>query len=396
MDSLKPGLSSCPNLISFSRAPILARLVSRAARRNSAGHVAVSPLSSTLLKWYAENKRRLPWRGATNPYRIWISEIMLQQTRAETVVSYYRRWLQRFPTVEALARATEKAVLQQWEGLGYYARARNLRRSARIIVSRYAGRLPSDKDTLRELPGIGEYTAAAIASIAFGQDEVSLDGNVRRVLARLFAVGERLDTAQGRGRLYALARMHMPHGRAGDFNQALMDLGATVCLPRIPHCRLCPVAPHCQARRQQGQLRFPKTLPKPPIPHRRLGAAVLTRRGRFLLVRRPPDGLLGGLWEFPNAEWKGRAAVRGALDSQFVTALANRYGINVLRGSRIGTVRHTYSHFRVTVHALACVSRAVRQGDSFRWVRLGDLARYPMGRVDRQIADLVQGGAVPA
>jgi A/G-specific adenine glycosylase len=295
-----------------------------------------------------------------------------------------------------LARATEKAVLQQWEGLGYYARARNLHRSARIIASKHDGRLPSAPDGLRELPGIGEYTAAAIASIAFGRDQVTLDGNVRRVLARLFAIGERLDTARGKARLYAMACMHMPHGRAGDFNQALMDLGATVCLPRNPRCGLCPMAAHCQARRKRAQLRYPKSMPRHPIPHRSLGAVVVSRRGRFLLVRRQPHGLLGGLWEFPNADWNGRRAAPGALDPQFVAALIDRYGIKVLRGSHIGTVRHTYSHFRVTVHALACVSRPVREADSYRWVRAQDLVRYPMGRVDRQIADLVRAGAVSA
>jgi A/G-specific adenine glycosylase len=368
----------------------------RATRAKRDAGRPVSPLSSMLLKWYGAHKRELPWRGTADPYRIWVSEVMLQQTRVETVMSYYGRWLQRFPTVQALARGTEKAVLRQWEGLGYYARARNLHRTSRIIVGRYAGRFPAEKDRLRELPGIGDYTASAVASIAFGQDEVALDGNVRRVLSRLFAIGVRLDTASGKSRLLAMAGKHVPPGRAGDFNQALMDLGATICLPRGPHCSICPVASLCQARRQKAQDRFPKVLRKNRVPHRRLGAAVISRRGRFLVVRRKSSGLLGGLWEFPNVEWKGRAALRGALDSGFVEALASRYGITIVRGSRMGTVRHTYSHFRVTVHALSCVSRSVRQDRSYRWVRIGELARYPMGRVDRQIADLLQAGAASA
>ena len=342
--------------------------------------------------WYAAHKRRLPWRGSTDPYRIWVSEIMLQQTRVETVVPYYKRWLQRFPTIQHLARATEKTVLRQWEGLGYYARARNLHRTSRIVVSRYAGRLPSEKSELRQLPGIGEYTATAIASIAFGRDEIAFDGNVRRVLARLFAVDERLETAAGRKKLRALVQAHLPPGKAGDFNQGLMDLGATICLARNPNCVLCPLASLCRARRQKAQHRYPRASAKPPIPHRNLGAAVIGRRGRYLIVRRDRDGLLGGLWEFPNAEWRGRPGVRGALDSRFVAALTSRYGIKVVRGLPMGTIRHTYSHFRVTVHALSCVCRGTREQDSFRWVRAGDLVRYPMGRVDRQIADMVQAG----
>jgi A/G-specific adenine glycosylase len=363
------------------------------ASRKPRAHTSFSPLTSRLLEWYAHNKRRLPWRGVTDPYPIWISEIMLQQTRVETVVPYYRRWLRRFPTVRILARATEKAVLRQWEGLGYYARARNLHRSSRIVVAKYAGRLPSDKHQLLELPGIGEYTAAAIASIAFGRDEIALDANIRRVLARLFAIGQRLDTARGRARIQALAQTHLPRGRGGDFNQALMDLGATVCLPRNPHCPVCPLASLCESKRHQTQHLYPAVSRKAPVPHRRLGAAVIDRAGRFLIVRRSAHGLLGGLWEFPNVEWKGRAGVRGSLEPGFARRLASQYGIKVVRARPIGTIHHTYSHFRVTVLALSCVSGSVRQERSFRWVRAGDLIRYPMGRVDRQIADLVQAGA---
>src|SRR5512142_2328270 len=194
-----------------------------------------------LLDWYNGNKRSLPWRGRKDPYAIWVSEIMLQQTRVEAVKPYYRRWMKRFPSVAALARASERDVLKCWEGMGYYARARNLRAAARLVMQIHGGRLPKSLAELRSLPGIGRYTAGAIASIAFGWDEPTLDGNIRRVLARVFNVREPADAPAGQEKLWALAAGHLPKGHAGDYNQALMDLGATVCLPVGPRCRVCPV-----------------------------------------------------------------------------------------------------------------------------------------------------------
>ena len=261
--------------------------------------------ADTLLSWYAKNARELPWRGHTDPYAVWVSEVMLQQTRVETVIPYFERWMARFPTVEALAAATQQDVLNLWEGLGYYSRARRLHRAAQIVVAEYEGELPADVDKLRDLPGIGRYTAAAIASIAFNLDEAALDGNIRRVLARVCHVSEVVSSGQGKRILWALAEEHLPPGRAGDYNQAMMDLGATVCTPNDPACQRCPMADSCRARVLGIQDQLPVKKAKPPIPHHTVTAAVIHRNGHILIAQRPQNGLLGGMWEFP---WRqGRA-----------------------------------------------------------------------------------------
>src|SRR5512137_1830169 len=206
-------------------------------------------LSTRLLRWYAAHKRELPWRKTHDPYRIWVAEIMLQQTQVETVISYYMRWLRRFPTVARLAAAPLDEVLAHWEGLGYYARARNLHRAAKLLVEKSRGQLPQTLDGLRALPGIGLYTAAAIGSIAFGIDAAALDGNLKRVLARIFDVRQDVTSPGGEKSVRALAESLVPPGRAGDYNQALMDLGATICTPRAPRCDACPVQTLCEAYR---------------------------------------------------------------------------------------------------------------------------------------------------
>jgi A/G-specific adenine glycosylase len=336
--------------------------------------------ATRLLKWYQEHGRALPWRGTAEPYSIWVSEIMLQQTRVEAAIPYFQRWMERFPTVEALARASEREVLSLWEGLGYYARARNLRRAAQIVMEGYGGRLPATAKELHRLPGVGRYTAGAIASIAFGRDEPALDGNIQRVLARVFDVTEAADTARGAARLWELAAEHLPRGRAGDYNQALMDLGATICLPREPRCSMCPVNVLCKARKLGLQTERPRKARKKKAPHRVLVAAVIIKRGRVLLAQRPSRGLLGGMWEFPGAQ------VRGAPARQLADAIRKGYDLKVEGGELLGILRHAYSHFSVTVHAYRCQLLLIPNAKNLRWVRRRDLSQFPMGRVDRQIA----------
>ena len=347
-------------------------------------------LAARLLRWYAANRRRLPWRGKKSPYQVWVSEIMLQQTRVDAVVPYYRRWMKRFPTVRSLALASQRDVLRQWEGLGYYARARNLHQSAKIVVRQYRGRLPSRRQDLLALPGIGDYTAGAISSIAFGLDEPVLDGNVRRVLARAFAVAERADSSVGTAILHELAVANLPPGRAGDFNQALMDLGATVCLPARPRCGICPLAPVCEANRLGMQDRFPVLRPRNRIPHLVLGAVVALDRERALIARRQSQGLLGGMWEFPNASLGSQARLADPLESQFVKELHKSYGLRLGSHRPLVTIQHAYSHFRVTVHAYRCTIAPFHVRPGMRWTSIRDLSRFPMGKVDRQIADKLQ------
>ncbi|MDQ8756568.1 A/G-specific adenine glycosylase [Sphingosinicella sp. LHD-64] len=272
--------------------------------------------SSALLCWYAVDKRRLPWRaegGETpDPYRVWLSEIMLQQTTVAAVKPYFEKFTATWPTVTALAAAEDGEVMRAWAGLGYYARARNLLACARAVVAEHAGRFPDDEATLRKLPGIGPYTAAAIAAIAFGRRAVAVDGNVERVVSRLFAVKEMLPGA--RGRIRELTDTLVPEEGAGDFAQAMMDLGSAICTPRNPDCGHCPLTGYCAAHAEGDPARYPVKAPKAAKPHRVGTAYWLERDGKVLLVRRPARGLLGGMLALPDsppltADWQAAGSV---------------------------------------------------------------------------------------
>ncbi len=352
--------------------------------------------ASRLLKWYARHQRRLPWRGAADPYDVWVAEIMLQQTQVETVRPYYARWLAQFPTIQALAAAPLPAVLSAWEGLGYYSRARNLHRAAQLVVRGHGGQLPRTPAELQALPGIGRYTAAAIASIAFGVDAAVLDGNVKRVLARVFDIQDDVKSPAGEKRLWALAEQLVPAGRAGDYNQAVMDLGATVCTPRAPACPGCPVRGLCAAFRLGVQLE------RPLVPARRLApthfyvAGVVRKRARVLITQRPPEGLLGGLWAFPAVPVLKAADHGETGPGQLRRGLRGAWGVNVRVGALRGTWRHAFTHLQWVVAVFECAWRAgrLRRGTG-RWVRVDELVDYPMGRVDRKIAASLSGERQP-
>jgi A/G-specific adenine glycosylase len=288
-----------------------------------------------------------------------------------------------FPTVRALANAPEHDVLNAWEGLGYYSRARNLHKAAKLIMENYGGKLPRDLDELRKLPGVGRYTVGALASIVFGMDEPALDGNLKRVYARLFDVSQPVDSREGEKILWKLARENLPRGRAADFNQALMDLGAMVCLPKNPRCEVCPVKINCSARINGTQYLRPVKKQKKRIPHYIHGAAVIVRRGRVLLAQRPQQGLLAGMWEFPNARVEGDPA------RELNSALRAAYSlkVRVMRFARpLAIVEHAYSHFKVTVHAFRCEPTRLSIKGPLKWVSRSELDTYPMGKIDRQIA----------
>jgi A/G-specific adenine glycosylase len=352
-------------------------------------------LSALLLDWYAAHKRRLPWRGERDPYRVWVSEIMLQQTQVETVIPYYHRWLKRFPTVRTLAAAPLADVLRLWEGLGYYARARHLHRAAQRIVNEHGGRMPRTVEELRALPGVGRYTAAAIASLAFGEDAAVLDGNVKRVLARVFDFRGDVKAAAGEKRLWDIAETLAPPGRAADHNQALMDLGASLCTPRAPQCGECPLRALCAARKLGVQLERPVTRPRAALPHHLEVAGVIRKRDRVLIAQRPANKLLGGLWAFPG----GRRAGRESLAACLRRVVRDEFGMTISVGPQTQMLTHAFTHFRLTLHVFDCEWRSGRlrrapgagndaapSGASARWVRAGELGRYPMGKTDRQIA----------
>lgn len=343
--------------------------------------------SQVILAWYRQNARLLPWRGIDDPYKTWVSEIMLQQTRVETVIPYFQKWFTLFPTLAVLAHSEEQTVLNAWEGLGYYSRARSLLKAARIVEEYYNGQLPASRAELEKLPGLGRYTAAAIASIAFGQDEVVLDGNVKRVLSRVFNLDTPADTPAGEKLLWQKAEDLLPHGEAGDYNQAVMDLGAVICTPRAPICRLCPLSELCLARQLGLQEKLPVMTEKKPIPHYIVAAAVLHRNETVLIQRRPSKGLLGGLWEFPGGKLEESETFPQALERE----IREELGIIISVGEKLGQYKHAYTHFKVTLHAFkAQINSGEPQAlaaSELAWVEPQHLLDYPMGKIDRMISN---------
>ncbi len=342
-----------------------------------------------LLGWYRKTKRDLPWRKTKDPYAVWLSEIMLQQTRVETVIPYYEQFIKQFPSIESLAKAHEDRILKLWEGLGYYSRALNLQKTARIVAQERNGEFPRSVDELQLLPGIGRYTAGAIASIAFGIRAPVLDGNVKRILTRLFAVEGRIDLRETENRLWHQAEELVPAKSPGDFNQGLMELGARICLPKNPNCEECPIASWCEARKLGIPNHFPVRTPKKAIPHYEVVAAAIHKNGRYLLGKRPPGGLLGGLWEFPGGKVESGETHQEALRRE----IREELGIEIEVGDPVSSVDHGYSHYTVTLHLYRCTHTAgvpqTLYHSTLRWVWKKQFSRYSFPAANLKFFDLL-------
>jgi A/G-specific adenine glycosylase len=352
-----------------------------------------TPLHQPLIAWFEANQEDLPWRRWRDPYAIWLSEVMLQQTQVATVIPYYERFLERLSTIEALSAASLDEVLKLWEGLGYYSRARNLHRAAQMIVNELGGEFPTSVEGLLKLPGVGRYTAGAIASLAFGLDAAVLDGNVTRVLTRLFNIADEIGQGSTRRDLWTLAERILPAGQAGAWNQGLMELGRRICTPRSPSCDICPLTEHCEARQLGVQGERPVKKRKAKIPHYDVTAAVIKGEdARLLIAQRPLDGMLGGLWEFPG----GKRQVGESLEACLRREIREELGIEIAVGEQIATVRHAYTHFRITLYAYACAHvsgepQAIACAD-WAWVKLGQLDRYAFPTTDRKIIAALRDG----
>jgi len=335
-------------------------------------------IRKALRKWYAVNQRDLPWRRSADPYAIWISEVMLQQTQVKTATPYYYRFIQHFPDVYSLARADLQSVLKHWEGLGYYSRARNLHRAAGMVVNQMSGHFPDTWELVRQLPGIGDYIASALLSIAFNHPHAVVDGNVKRVLARLFRLDWPVNQSSVHRQFQDVANQLLNRKNPGDHNQAMMELGALVCTPRQTDCSVCPLSKYCWAFKENSVADFPKRNKRAPLPVRQVAMGIVQKRGRTLLVQRQENGMLGGLWEFPGGEADGNADLRQACRQR----IKDSVNLDVAVEERLATVSHTYTHFKLQMAVYLCRWQSGRvrlKGPAaFRWVAASRIPNLPL------------------
>ena len=353
----------------------------------------------TLLDWYQKNKRTMPWRETSDPYRIWISEIMLQQTRVDTVIPYYNRFMDAFPAIEKLAGADQQQVLKIWEGLGYYSRARNMHHAAKDVVNRLEGNFPTNYNELLKLKGIGPYTAAAISSIAFNEKQAVVDGNVIRVLSRYYGIEEDVRKTSVKKSIQQFADEIIPASEPGDFNQAVMELGATVCTPKNPECGSCPLSTQCAAYNSAQTNTIPYKSPKKKVPHHQIGVGMITDSShRMLIALRPDDVMLGGLWEFPGGKQKKNESIEKTVERE----LKEELGVDVNVNNKFMQLKHAYSHFKITLHAYWCTIESgtpePRSSNGLKWVSLSEIDEYPFPKANKVLIEklLENGTQIPS
>ena len=350
-------------------------------------------LRKKLLEWYRTNQRDLPWRRSNTPYHIWVSEVMLQQTQVKTVLNYYRRFLTLFPNIKRLAAADLQAVLKVWEGMGYYARARNLHRAAKAVLRDYGGRIPDQWEAFRGLPGVGDYIAAAVLSIAFNQPYPVVDGNVKRVLARLKKMNAPVNLPGTYQQFKNEAARLLDDRQPGIFNQAMMELGALVCRPRNPLCHACPLARLCRAYQTRQVADFPKRKKVKATPQYHIAVGVVFKNGKVLITRRKAEGLLGGLWEFPGGKIKDGESAAAAC----IREIREEVNLDVQIERHLAQVKRAYTHFKIVMDVFCCkyVSGRVylRGPAAFRWIRLDEYKNYPFPKANHKFIPLLMKSA---
>lgn len=343
-----------------------------------------------LLEWYRQNRRDLPWRQSRDPYRIWVSEVMLQQTRVETVVPYFLRFLQQFPDLHSLARSELEQVLKAWEGLGYYARARNLHRAAAVVAAEHGGVVPQDPELFGKLPGVGAYIRAAVASIAFDRPLPAVDGNVKRVLARLMCIDAPVNRSSSHRSFAAVAELLLDRRRPGSFNQAMMELGALICTAARPACPRCPVRTVCSAFGREVVDAYPVRLPTEPVPEYSIAVGVVCRGNRLLITRRKNEGLLGGLWEFPG----GKIRPREDPEAACVREIKEEVNLRVEVTGHLARIKHAYTHFKIVMDVFRCryLSGRVKLGgpSDYRWISIDELDRFAFPKANHKFFPLLR------
>jgi len=346
-------------------------------------------IRSLLIEWYNRHHRRLPWRETDNPYRIWISEVMLQQTQIQTVLPYYQKFLLHFPDVKRLADADLQMVLKVWEGLGYYARARNMHKAAKIILEQYAGEFPENRKLIEKLPGVGDYIAAALLSIAFDQPYAVVDGNVKRVLARLYEITAPINKSSSYRIFKEAAERLLDHHQPGIFNQAMMELGATICKPRNLECNRCPIRFLCHASQAGSINEFPKRIKTPKTPRHHIVVGVVYKNNHMLITRRKPEGLLGGLWEFPG----GKVRKHENAERACVREIKEEVNLNVEVTRHVTQVKHAYTHFKILMEVFSCryVSGEVKLNGpvDFRWIMRWEIEQYPFPKANHKFIHML-------
>ena len=343
--------------------------------------------AKTLLSWYDKHRRDLPWRKTNDPYKIWLSEVMLQQTRVDTVINYYHTWLRKYPTLFDVATAEPEALLKSWEGLGYYSRCRNFQKASRIVQNEFRGTIPSSWKAFRSLPGVGDYTAAAVLSIAFDKPIPAIDGNVRRITARILAL--RQPQKQGQAQLINRLQNEISHDRPGHFNQALMDLGNAVCRSNQAHCLECPLTDDCLAFQRGNPESYPAKKRPAKKPHYQIVAGLIWRGDKFLIRKRPEKGLLGGLWEFPGGKIKDGERPETAVTRE----IREECGLVVKAENPVGTIEHAYSHFSISLtlfHCRLADNREVCSDQPSRWIKPSEVSRYPFPKANHKLFCLLE------
>jgi A/G-specific adenine glycosylase len=337
-----------------------------------------STIQNKIRTWFSKNKRSLPWRGEKNWYFIWISEVMLQQTQVETVIPYYHKFIKRFNNVEQLAKASQEEVLKVWEGLGYYSRARNLHRAAKIIIEEHKSRLPTNREEILKIPGFGPYTTNAVLSLAFNQPFGVVDGNVKRVLSRLFAIEDDIRELKTQGTIQQIIDNLLPLKFPGDFNEAMMELGATICTPTSPLCSVCPLSTDCQARKKKLEGILPYKSNRPMIPTRQSLACIVSHQNRWLIVKRPQHEMLAGLWEFPVLKLNNRKKT----SDHHLFSIRNQFNLETSFKKSLPEIKHTYTHFHLKLHSkmFESTSRDFQSDyyEQYQWLKMDDIKKLPL------------------
>ncbi len=360
---------------------------------NEALAEVIAAVRDSLLKWFEGNQRSLPWRSGYRAYEVWISEIMLQQTQVKTMLPYFHRWMKRFPDIRSVAQAREEELLKLWEGLGYYSRAKNIHRAAAEIVKMHGGAFPEDCDAILSLPGIGRYTAGAISSIAFNKDRPIVDGNVERIYARFFNLNKPVKDKESQGFIWRMAQEMIPVGRARQFNQAVMELGATVCLPRKAGCGKCPIAGWCESRRLGIVDERPVAGKRKDLVPIEVAVGIVFHDGKILIQKRPPSGLMPDLWEFPGGKILPGESAEEALEREFIEELELRIRCR----EKIALIRHNYTSFKVSLHAFTCEPACPGQelvlhsAVEARWVTPDRLKDYAFPAANRKLIRIIPG-----